>query len=109
MTSYFEDFKKSMKQRSRILVSLVEKHYNNVCFLVDTNYTYVQESIPKVRWLIHLSYEVNVDEASTTIIEFLVEEMDKDSISFINYGEVKSRITINLKKSTVIRKKKKMV
>ena len=35
MTSYFEDFKKSMKQRLRIPVSLVEKHVNNIFFLLD--------------------------------------------------------------------------
>ena len=49
MTSYFEDFKKSLKQRLRILVSLVEKHVNHVCFLVDIDYTYVQAVIPRVR------------------------------------------------------------
>ena len=38
MTSYFEDFKKSMKERMRIPVSLVEKNYNDVCFLVDVDY-----------------------------------------------------------------------
>ena len=41
MTSYFEDFKKTMKQRLRILVSLVKKHVNHVCFLVDVDYTYI--------------------------------------------------------------------
>ena len=35
MTGYFEDFKKSMKQRLRIHVSLVEQHINEICFLVD--------------------------------------------------------------------------
>ena len=42
MTSYFEDFKKSMKQRMRILVSLVEQHINDICFLVDIDYTYIE-------------------------------------------------------------------
>ena len=35
MTSYFENLKKSMKQRLRIRVSLVEQHINEICFLVD--------------------------------------------------------------------------
>ena len=39
MTSYFEDFKKTMKQRLRILVSLVENHVNDVFFLVDIDCT----------------------------------------------------------------------
>ena len=41
MTSYFEDFKKSMKQRMRIHVSLVEQYYNDICFLIDIDYMYV--------------------------------------------------------------------
>lgn len=64
----------------RIPVSLVEQHYNDVCFLVDANYTYVQETIPRVRWLKPLPYEVNVDEAFVTIIALLVEDIDKSAI-----------------------------
>ena len=79
MTSYFEDFKKSMKQRQRIPVLLVEKHFNDVCFLVDFDFTYVQAIIPRVRWLRPLPYEINVDEASTTITSLLVEELDKSA------------------------------
>ena len=67
MTSYFEDFKKSMKQRLGILVSLVEKHVNDICFLVDIDFTYIQATIPRVRWLRPVGYEINVDEASCTI------------------------------------------
>ena len=43
-------------------VLLVEQHYNDICFLVDSNDTYVQYSIPRVRWLRPLGYEINVDE-----------------------------------------------
>ena len=39
MTIYFEDLKKSMKQRLMIPISLVEKHINDICFLVDIDYT----------------------------------------------------------------------
>ena len=49
MTSYFEDFKKKMKQRLRIPISLVEKYVNDVFFLVDIDYTYIQATIPRVR------------------------------------------------------------
>ena len=71
MTSYFEDFKKSMKQRLRILISLVEKHANDVSFIVDIDYTYVQAAIPRVRWMRPLGYEINIDEAPTTITTLL--------------------------------------
>ena len=84
MTSYFEDFKKSMKERLRILISLVEKHYNDVCFLVDVDYTFVQATTPRVRWLRPLGYEINVDEAYVTITTLLVEEVDKRAKIFRN-------------------------
>ena len=60
MTSYFEDFKKSMKQRMRIPVSLGEQHINDICFLVDIDYTYIQVVVPRVRWLRPLGYELDV-------------------------------------------------
>ena len=63
MTSYFEDFKKSMKQRMRIPVSLVEEYVNDICFLVDIDYSYAQAVIPRVRWLRPLVYELDVDQS----------------------------------------------
>ena len=67
MTFYFGDFKKAMKERSRIPMSLVEKHAKDVFFLVDLDITYVQVVLPRVRWLRPLPYEVDVDETSTAI------------------------------------------
>ena len=91
MTSYFEDFKKSMKQRLRILVSLVEQHVNDICFLVDIDYTYIQVVVPRVRWIRPLGYELDIDEASTKIIAFPIEDIDKASKPFSTYDVVKSK------------------
>ena len=41
LSSYFEEFKKVMKGRMRIPVSLVEKYVQDICFLVDEDYTYI--------------------------------------------------------------------
>ena len=89
MTSYFEDFKKSMKQSLRIPIYLVEKYYNDICFLVDIDYTYIQDIVPRVRWLRPLGYEINVDEALATIIALLGEEIQKSAKLFSNYDVVK--------------------
>lgn len=93
----------------RIPVSLVEKDYDDVFFLVDINYTYMQVVLPKVRWLKPFPYEINIDEASTTITPLLQEEIDKSATSFRNYEEAKSRITIDLKIASMVRKKNKIV
>ena len=76
---------------------------------MDEDHTYVQEAIPKVKWLKPFPYEINVDEASTTITALLEEDIDKSATSFGNYEEAKSRITIDLKTATVLRKKNKLV
>ena len=109
MTNYFEDFKKSMKQRMRILVSLVEQYYNDICFLVDIDYTYVQLATPRVRWLRPLGYEINVDEASAIITTLLVEEVDKNAKIFGNYDVMKSKVEMELKTTSTLKKKDKLV
>ena len=109
MTSYFEDFKKSMKQRLRIPVFLVERYYNDICFLVDIDYAYVQAITPRVRWLRPLGYEINVDEASTTITTLLAEEVDKNAKIFGNYDMLKSKVEIELKTTSTLKKKDRLV
>ena len=109
MTSYFEDFKKTMKQRIRIPVSLVEKHINDICFLVDIDFTYIQEAIPRVRWLRPLGYELDVDEASAAITVLLAKEVDKTAKPFGTFDVVKSKIEIELKTVSFIKRKDKLV
>ena len=92
MTSYFEDSRKSMKQRMRIPVSLVEKHVHDIFFLVDIDYTYIQAIVPRVRWLRPLGYELDVDQASAEITTLLAEEIEKAAKPFGTYDEVKSRV-----------------
>ena len=100
MTSYFEDFKQSMKQRMRIPVSLTEQY---------EDFTYVQAVIPRVRWLRPLGYELDVDQASTEITTLLAEEVDKNAKAFGTYDTVKSRVVIELKTTTSVKKKDKLV
>ena len=109
ITNYFEDFKKSMKQRMRIHVSLVEQYYNDICFLVDIDYTYIQVDVPRVRWLRPLGYEINVDEALATIIALLAEKIDKSTKLFGNYDVMKSKVEMELKTSSILKKNDKLV
>lgn len=109
MTSYFKDFKKSMKQRLRISISLVEKNCNEFFFLVDIDYTYMQAIVSRVRWLRLLGYEINIDEASVAITALLAEEVDKTTKLFRNYDVVKSNVEMELKNTSTLKKKDKMV
>ena len=93
----------------RVLVSLVEKDINDILFLVEIDYTYIQVAIPRVRWLRPLGYEINVDEASAAITALLAEEMDKEAKAFGTYDIVKSRVEIDLKMASTLKKKDKMV
>lgn len=82
-----------MKLRLRILVSLVEELFDDVCFLINIDFTYVQAENPRVRWVRQLGYDINVDEASTAITALLVEEVEKETKAFGNYDLAKSKIT----------------
>ena len=53
--------------------------------------------MPIVRWLRPLGYEINIDEASTTIIGQLVEEVEKVVNFFGTYDVVKSKVEMELK------------
>ena len=89
MTSYFEDFKKSMKKRLRIPISLFEQHYNDIVFLVDIDCTYIQAGVPRVRLLRPLGYEINIDEALAAATILLTEEFDKNAKIYGNSNVVK--------------------
>ena len=52
---------------------------------------------PRVRWLRPLGYELDVDESSTKIIAFLVEDIDKIAKPFGTYDVVKSKVEMELK------------
>ena len=106
MTSYFEDFKKTMKGKMRIPISLVEKHVHDICFLVDIEFNYIQNTLPRVRWLRPLGYEINVDEASVAITALLAEDFDKEAKHFGTYDIIKSWVDIDLKIASSIRKTK---
>jgi hypothetical protein len=109
MNGYFEEFKKTMKQRVRIPVSLVEKHVKDLCFLVDIDYTYIQVVVPRVRWLKPLGYELYIDEADAAITPLLVEEVDKSAKPFGTYENVKEKIISDKKCATVPKKINKLV
>jgi len=83
----------------------VEKNVNDVCFLVDIDYTYVQDVIARVRWIRPLGYEINIDEASIVITTLLTEEIDKSGPHFCTYDVVRSKVDMELKTTFTLKKK----
>jgi hypothetical protein len=109
MNSYFDDFKKSMKKRIRIPISLIEQYIIDISFLVDIFYTYIQVVVPRARWRRPLGYELNIDEASATIIALLTEEIDKSAQPFGTYDFVKFKVEMELKTTSTLKKKDKLL
>ena len=68
----------------RIPISINEQYEKDICFLVDIDNTYIQEFIPRVRWLRPLGYKLDVDQALVAITALLVEEIDKNAKHFGN-------------------------
>ena len=59
--------------------------------------------------MIHLGYEINIDEASTAITNLLAEEIDKTTKPFGTYDIVKSKVEMELKTTSTIKRKDKLV
>ena len=73
MNTYFDEFKLGMKRRIRIPKELVTKYYSDICFLVDTNNTFVQAVKPRKVWLQSFEYEIGSDVVSKNIDALLKE------------------------------------
>ena len=82
---------------------------NIFVFLVDIDFTYVQAVLPRVRWLRPLGYELDIDQASAAIIALLAEEVDKNANTFGTYVTIKSRVVTELKTTTIVKKKDKLM
>lgn len=72
----------------RILEELVSRHYNDVCFLVDIDNTYVQAVNPRKAWLIVFDYEINNEIANTKIIVLLKEKIDNEVVNLCRLHKV---------------------
>ena len=77
--------------------------------MVDIDYTYIQVVVPRIRWLRPLGYEISINEASTTITKLLAEEIDKSAKPFGTYDVVRSKLEMELKTTSVLKKKDKLV
>ena len=67
MNNYFDEFKLRMKRRMRSLEELVTKYYSNICFLVDTDNTFLQVVKLRKAWLQIFEHEIDSDVVSIDI------------------------------------------
>ena len=77
--------------------------------MVDIDYIYIQATVLRVGWLRTLGYEINIDEVLATITALLAEEVDKTTKLFGNYEVVKSKVEMELKTTSTLKKKEKLV
>ena len=56
-----------------------------------------------------LGYEINIDESSATTTALLVEEIDKSAPHFGTYDVVRSKVDMELKISSTIKRKDRLV
>ena len=85
LDGYFEEFKGKMKNMKRIPKLVVNHYYDDICFIVDIDYTYAQVVLPRVAWLRLMKYEVNREEIYAAIKTLLAKEIDKNAETFNTY------------------------
>ena len=67
-----------MKQRYRIPPTLVEKYKEETCFMVETNFTCMEEIIPRFKFIEPMGYEMSVEMIEVyvqIILHFEVESI----------------------------------
>ena len=109
MNTYFDKFKKRMKLRMQIPEELITRYYNDICFLVDIENTFVQEVKSRKAWLQHFNYEIDSDLVSANIVTPLKEEIDIAAKPFRKFEEAKARIFVNIKIDSKEKKRKTMI
>lgn len=62
---------KYMKQRFRVPPLVVRKYKDDICFMVDTNFTYVEEVEPRMLYVETLGYEATEDEIEGYVKEII--------------------------------------
>ena len=50
-----------MKKRYRIHPSLVEKYKDDICFMVETDFTCMEAVIPRMRFVEPMGYEMSIE------------------------------------------------
>ena len=50
-----------MKKRYRIPPTLVEKYKDELCFMVETNFTCMEVVVPRVKFIEPMGYEMSKD------------------------------------------------
>lgn len=51
MDGYYEEFKGKMKNRLRIPQSVIDHYYEDICFMMEIDFTYVQVPLPRLAWI----------------------------------------------------------
>ena len=81
-------FQNEMKQRFRISPAIVDRFKEDICILVDTDYTYIQVMKPRETFLDPLSYELSDDVVVGYIDLLLNSEIDKAEYTFGTFDEI---------------------
>lgn len=97
MDKYFDKLKNKMKNRMRIPKLVIDHYFDDICFMVDTDFTYAHTVLPRVSWLRPMQYEVNIDKVKATVTALLSEEIDKDAKPLENYESVKVKMLVQTK------------
>lgn len=90
---YFEESKNKMRSCMGIPKSILDKYFDDICFMVDIDFFLCLDcTTSRVLWLIAISYEVNINEVTTTLTALLSEDIDWNFGPFDTYDTIKDQM-----------------
>lgn len=94
-------FQNIVKNKSRIPQSLVEKHKYEICFMVDTDFTYIEVVEPRMEFIDPLGYEISEAKIVGYVNRLLKCDLDGHANRFGTYEEnFNSAISLREKKQS---------
>lgn len=103
-TLILKTFQSEMKLRSRIPKSVVEKYKDELCFMVDTNFTYMEAVTPRVIYVDPLGYDITEEIIESYVQKILSADLDPKIPRFGTYKE-NMKLSYQTKLEKSIRKK----
>lgn len=86
-TLVIKTFQNQMKKRSRIPQAIVEKYKNEICFMVETDFTFIEAVESRVEFIDPLGYEVLEVEVEEYVNKLLKCKLDVNNSRFGSYEE----------------------
>ena len=98
-----------MKKRYRISLALIEKYKDELCFMVEKNFTCMEAVVPWVKFIEPMGYEIGTKLIEGYVQIILHYEVDSGCPRLGTYAEKMKEVKTNLMNKDIKKKVDKVI